>query len=557
MSAVVPLQTQVIGALPVIQAYFDKLQLAETIDRLVPWEGEVPLGTLTEILIANRLLGPKPLYRLGEWAEQVGLTGFYQLDAAQLNDDLFGRALERLARHAPDAEAALVLRAVKEFDLDLSQIHYDITTAEFFGAYQHYVQPPVAADGQQSQEVPAPDYQPPQPTYGRSKSGRKNLKQVQLGLDVLGDGAVPVGHTVLDGNTAEVTTYQANFKRLKTVLPTSRFLLITDSKGDTEDNLLRIKAEGCEFLCTGVFSPALQQRYLKLRDKMHKIDYYPKSQEQLAPSERDKYTAHEVQELLQGQVDGQKVRLRYRLIFVWSEARARQQGQTRERHLGKIREEFTKVARNLNKYTLKTQQAIVARLEKAKARYSEGTLFHYELRQRGQQFHLSWWLDEEELRQCKELEGVYVLKTNRSRAKHPVVEVVRTYKEQSHVEKRISHIKGPLAVTPAFLENPQRIAGLLAVVVWALLTMSLMERQVRRGLRGKAMFGLYPEGRPCRAPSGPTILGCFSTLCVVVFLEASSSRRQLAQLTPLQRHLLDLLGVLETDLHCYARAAPS
>lgn len=555
MSAVVPLQTQVLGALPVIQAYFDKLDFADTIDRFVPWRGEVPLGILTEILVANRLLGPSPLYRLGEWAEQAGLTGFYQLGAEQLNDDLFGRALERLAQHAHDAEAALVLRAVKEFDLDLSQVHYDITTVELFGAYQAYAQSPVPTDGQETQESPASDYQPPQPTYGRSKSGRKNLKQVQLGLNVLGDGAIPVGHTALDGNTAEATTHQANLKRLKATLPTSRFLLITDSKGDTEEYLLRIKAGNCEFLCTGAFTPALQQRYLKLRDKMHRIDYYPKSQESLQPHERDEYQAHEVEELLQGEVDGRQVRLRYRLIFVHSSARARQQSQTRERHTSKIREEFAKVERNLNKYKLKTQQDIVARLEKAKGRYVEGTLFHYEVQEQEGQFQLNWWLDEKELQQWKELEGVYVLKTNRSRSRYPVVEVVRTYKEQTHVERRISHIKGPLAVAPAFLENPQRIAGLLAVVVWALLTMSLLERQVRRQAGGKPLFGLYPEGRPCQAPSGPTILRCFSTLCVVIFLSGHSPRRQLAQPTSLQLYLLDLLGILETDLRCYARCA--
>jgi transposase len=340
------------------------------------------------------------------------------------------------------------------------------------------------------------------------------------------------------------------------VLPTSRFLLISDSKGDTAENLLRVQAEGCEFLCTGAFTPALQQRYLQLKDKMHQINYYPEGQEHLQPAERDEYKAHEVTERLEGKVDGRLVRLRYRLIFVYSQSRARQQRQTRERHVAKIREEFEKVQRNLNKYQLKTQQAIVARLEKAKARYGEGALFHYELQEQDGQFQLSWRLDEKGLRQRQELEGVYVLKTNRSRTRHPVAEVVRTYKGQTHVEKRISHIKGPLAVTPAFLENPQRIAGLLAVVVWALLMMSLLERQVRRGLRGKPLFGLYPEGRPCRAPSGPTILGCFSDLCVVVFLGGGAQRRQLPQLTALQRHLLNLLGVLETDLHCYARAAP-
>jgi transposase len=555
VSAPGPVQTQVIGALPLVQAFFDQLDFADTIDRLVPWQGDVPLGALTEVLVANRLLGPKPLYRLADWADQAGLTGFYQLTAPQLNDDRFGRALERIAEHAHEIEAALVLKAVRQFGLDLSQVHYDLTSVELYGAYQDYLRPPEPALDQQAHQAPAPGYQPPLPSYGKSKSGRKNLKQVQLGLNVLGDGAVPVGHTVLDGNTAEATTHPANLKRLKAVLPCSKFLLITDSKGDTQDNLLRVKAGNGEFLCTGAFTPQLQQRYLRLQDKMHRIDYHPKSQERLAEQQRDEYRAHEVQELLVGQVDGQQVRLRYRLIFVFSSARARQQSQTRERHVGKIRLEFAKVQKNINKYKLKSYEAIVARLEKAKGRYAEGALFRYEVMGQAGAFVLSWRLDEQELLKWKQLEGVYVLKTNQSRRARPVVEVISTYKEQANVEKRISHIKGPLAVTPAFLENPKRIAGLLAVVVWALLVMALMERQVRRGLSGKPLLGLYPEGRPCQAPSGPTILGCFSTLCVVIFLGGISPRRQLAQLTPLQRYLLELLGVLETDLYCYARSS--
>src|SRR5262245_56182573 len=193
MSALVPLQTQVIGALPVIHAFLEQLGFADTIDQVVPWEGEVPLGALAEILVINRLSAPKPLYRLGEWAEQVGLTDFYQLSAAQLNDDRFGRALERLARYAPDVEVALALRAVRRFGLDLATIHYDLTSIELYGAYQQYTQPaPAPAAGEPAQaQAAAPDYRPPKPTYGRSKSGRKNLKQVQLALNVLGDGAVP------------------------------------------------------------------------------------------------------------------------------------------------------------------------------------------------------------------------------------------------------------------------------------------------------------------------------------------------------------------------------
>jgi hypothetical protein len=43
---------------------------------------------------------------------------------------------------------------------------------------------------------------------------------------------------------------------------------------------------------------------------------------------------------------------------------------------------------------------------------------------------------------------------------------------------------------------------LLCILVWALMVMALMERQTRRSLKGKPMYGLYPENRPSPAPTG-------------------------------------------------------
>src|SRR5215813_9264286 len=166
MDAHTRFQTQIVGALPAIAHYFEQLDLAATIDELVPWEGDVPLGTLVEVLIANRLLQPKALFRVGPWAQAAAVTDAYGVTAEQLNDDRLGRALERLAAHAPDIQAALVLKAIERFDLDVTQVHYDLTTVELYGAY----------------EVEAPEGQTPPtplPTYGRTRSGRKHIKQVQ------------------------------------------------------------------------------------------------------------------------------------------------------------------------------------------------------------------------------------------------------------------------------------------------------------------------------------------------------------------------------------------
>ncbi len=521
--------TQIVDALPAVVHYFEQLDLAATIDGLVPREGDVPLGTLVEILIANRLLQPKAPFRVGQWAQTAALTDYYGLTAAQLNDDRLGRALERLAAHAPTIQAALVLKAIERFELDVTQIHYDITTVALYGAYDR---------------GPAEDQTPPMPAHGRTKSGRKHVKQVQLGLDVAADGAVPVGHLPLDGNAAEVTTHLENLKRLSRTLPKGKLLYIADTKLDMPDNLLAITARKGQFLCGGVLMPPLQERYPGLRDDLRPVDYYPQSQAQLPPERRDRYRAAEVTELLEGVVDGKTIRLNYRLIFVWSGSKARQQAKTRERHTAKIRAEFEAVQRNLGRYSPTTTGAIVRRLEAAKGKYAEGEVFTYRLaRDRTGGFHLAWEIDAEALQRRQDLEGVYVLKTDLPKSTHPTAEVLRTYKEQSHVERRFHHLGGPLAVAPMFLKDPERIAGLLCILVWALMVLALMERQVRRELKGRPLYGLYPEGRPSPAPTGPALIQGLSGLCIVIVREGEAITRQLAEPDPTQHRILQLLKI--------------
>src|SRR5262249_47490220 len=195
----------------------------------------------------NRLLQPKALFRIGQWAQAAAVTDYYGLTAEQLNDDRLGRALERLAEHAPEIQAALVLEAIEQFELDVTQIHYDLPTGELFGA----------SEAETAEDQPPPT---PLPTYGRTKSGRKHIKRVQLGLDVTGDGGVPVGHLPLDGNAGEVTSHLDNLKLLARTLPKGKLLYISDTKLDAPKNLLAIAARKGQFLCGGVFLPQLHER---------------------------------------------------------------------------------------------------------------------------------------------------------------------------------------------------------------------------------------------------------------------------------------------------------
>lgn len=537
MDAHTRFDTARVGAMPLIAAMFDKIGLRSTVNEFVPYEGDVDLGTLVEVMVLNRLLQPKAMFRIGDWAEDASVTDYYGLTVEQLNDDRLGRALERIAQHGDTVQVALVLSAIDKFELDVSQIHYDITSVELYGAYE-------TKDDEPSK---------PHPTYGRTKSGRKNVKQIQQGLSVSADGGVPLCQTPLDGNTSESDTHQANLDKLEQTIPKHDFLYVADTKLDTNQNLLDIASRKGKFLCGGAAHPSLKDRFLKLRRKLCKIDYCSKSQLHLPKDKQDIYKATETKVVVTGKVDGKEVRLKYRLIFVWSERKARDEAKTRQRHIEKIREEFDKIVRNLNKFSLKTEDAIVRRLEKAKGKYSEGSVFEYTLSKRKGKFCLSYHTNTQAITRLKQLEGLFILKTNLPKTRNPLASVLEKYRDQTKVEGRFSNLKGPLAVAPMFLKKPERMAGLLYILVWALMVSSLMERGVRRQLNGQPMYGLYPENRPSPSPTSRAIFECFENLAIVIIKHRGEVTRRLADLTPTQREIVNLLGIPPAAIKTFKR----
>jgi transposase len=537
MDATTRFDTARVGAMPLICSMFDQLGLSDAVNQLVPYKGDVELGSLVEVMVLNRLLRPKAMFKIGQWAEKASVTDYFGLTAEQLNDDRLGRALERIAEHGDQVQAALVLSAINEFDLDVSQIHYDITSVELYGAYE------------------TDDEQPPSPVpaYGRTKSGRKNVKQIQQGLSVSADGGVPICQTPLDGNVNESGTHHDHLKKLDQTIAKCDFLYVADTKLDTKENLLNIAARNGRFLCGGAAQPQLKERFLKLRRKLCKINYCSKSQRDWPLEKRDQYKAVECEEVMTGKVDGKEVCLKYRLIFVWSERKARDEAKTRDRHIAKIREEFDKVVENLNKFSLKTEDAVIRRLEKAKAKYNEGSVFEYDLTKSKGKLQLKYHVDSKALSRLRQLEGLFILKTNLPKSANPLARVLEKYRDQTCVERRFSNIKGPLAVTPMFLKKPERMAGLLYILVWALMVSALMERGVRRSLNGEPMYGLYPENRPSPSPTCRAIFECFEDLAIVIMKHRGETHRRLADLTPTQREIVNLLGIPPASLRTYKR----
>ena len=120
------------------------------------------------------------------------------------------------------------------------------------------------------------------------------------------------------------------------------------------------------------------------------------------------------------------------------------------------------------------------------------------------------------------------------------------YKRQPTIEKRFEQLKTDFAVSPVWLKDVRRIEGLLHVYFIALLVESLLERELRRGMKreGLEALPLYPESRPCRCPTARRVIDLFESVQRhTLETTAGETTTAVTELTPLQRQVLRLLGV--------------
>jgi hypothetical protein len=80
-----------------------------------------------------------------------------------------------------------------------------------------------------------------------------------------------------------------------------------------------------------------------------------------------------------------------------------------------------------------------------------------------------------------------------------------------------------------------------------------MERQVRRELAGKPMYGLYPENRPSKAPTGVRLIEAFEYLCVVVVTQGGQTRRHPGELDSTQREIIKHLKLPSEEFTTFKR----
>lgn len=510
--------------------YCHRLDLAGIIDRACPIREDVAIlthGQVIEALVANRLTSPAPMVRIAQWARSWAVEETFGIDPAALNDDRIARALDAIAPELDRVVGSVGAQAIAAFGIDVSHCHWDMTSISLYGAYEHT-----------EDEFAAPK-------FGHPKDRRPDLKQVQAGLAVTGDGGVPIVHRAFDGGAGEVSQVVPAMTALRKIAGPRQFLLVGDSKLISYGNVRDMITAGVEFIAPAskTYVPARVLAGLDL-DTSIEVDYTAQRDAGTPAAQRGRWRVVEDAMTMTGPHKKDPV-LTVRRVFVHSTARAHAAATARAKKLDRARDDLDRLARGLGSRHYPDEKAVAERVTAiARARRVVAYL-RTEIGTNPQTGKpaLSWSFDQDAIDAEAATDGWYALLSTLP-SEVTAAEVLIRYKGQEVVERRYSAFKGPLAVAPMFLKTNRRIAALITVICLALLVFCLIERAVRAAIAPEVrMAGLTPGLKT--KPTGRLI---FHALGGLRLIPASGGRPAIIPRPgPVQARLLDLLAVDPTQ----------
>lgn len=480
-------------------------------------------GQVIEALIANRLTSPTPLVHVADWAGAFAVPEVFSLAADTLNDDRVGRALDAIAPELAGIVGSVGVAAIVAFGVDVSRIHWDMTSISLFGVY------------------PDPDDRFAQPRWGHPKDRRVDLKQIQTGFGVTADGALPIFHRVFDGGAGEVAQVVPAMQALRRIAGQRRFLMIGDSKLVSYDNLAALTKANVTFIAPAgknyVPTTVLAARDLGAATP---VDYIAQRDQGTHPAERGTWRVSEDRMTLTGKRKTDPV-LTLRRVFVYSSARAGAARVARDKKLDRARADLHRLSNGLGGRHYPAAKEVTERTRAiGRARKVTGYLTSQVGTGPTGKPTLTWSFDQTAIDADAAADGWYALLPDLDPAHADTAQVLLRYKGQETVERRNRNVKGPLAVAPIFLKNNRRIEALISVICLALLIFALVERAVRLALNPDVKLAGLWAGRPAK-PTAELIFTALSDLQLIP--ATATTQAQIPQPTPLQARLLQLLDV--------------
>ena len=550
-----------VAHLPLILGVLRRLEVATLIDRLIPPHPAHGLscGRGVAAWVLAILDGPHARYKVGTRLAERGMVPLLQLGLTRtaLNDYRLGHILDALfAATLNQVFSVVALKALEVYAIPTPWLHQDTTTMRLYGAY---------ADEPQSPEAP-------HPAYGQSKDGRDDLQQVLLSLGVSGDGGLPLRVGLRDGNRSDsVETPLAIEECLALGLDGVRGI-VADSKAYSRRTLGFCLEQGLGLVTLVPRTCAVRQALEAWGQQQSALPLLVEKPGRTKAEAPRRWHGQSVMRQVEVEYsNGRVAQEELRFVVVHASQLAQQQTQTYTAAQGK---EAVAGADHVRQVQARWF-ACLPDAEAAIAAYEGQGPGHRGRRPRPWRYHAVRYrsmadtrrtrrarrggpakmdppplesgyrlvVEGEALANLEEDNGWTVLATTVSAEGCADGEILQAYQDQHTTgEPSFRWIKNPAAITPVWLEKPERIAALAMLTVLGLLVSSVIQRQVRLYLRTHDQQIPGNKGLTA-APTTAVVVALFAQVALVQLWIDAQEVAQLAGVQPPHRLVCDALGL--------------
>jgi transposase len=366
---------------------------------------------LSEVMTLNRLIFPLSEHATPDWLRRTAVGDILGTEFSTLTEDALYRNLDTLHPHREQIERELAEREKQLFNLDETIYLYDLTSTYFEGQ---------AMRNRQAKR-------------GYSRDQRPDGKQVLVGLVLDGDG-FPKAHESFEGNRQDRSTVPEILERLKKRTGTPPGATVVVDRGMAyEENLAQIRAQGLHYIVAG--RQAERDAWLA---ELEADDWEEVSR---TPSPRNPHQ-HKSRVQMKRRQQGHEV-----YVLCLSAGREEKDRAIRQTHEHRLLEDLEALRRRIEKGQLKETAKIyqgIGRLQERHPRVAR----YYRIAYDAAQKRLTWQEDTGKKAIAEQLDGSYVLKTDRQELSAD--EIWRTYTLLTRVEAAFRAMKSPLMERPIF-----------------------------------------------------------------------------------------------------------
>lgn len=554
-----------VDEIPLLIYWLLKMQVDVIIDRVLPPPhgnrqglsyGQLALLFIVYVIYrrTHRLSG------MEEWlAHHQGLlqqiTG-WSIQVKDGTDDRLGDLLSELGAEESRAEQLqqqLGQHLIQAYRLPTERARYDTTS---FSVHHTPDEQGKAAEGWLA--------------FGHSKDRRPDLLQFKQGLGTLDPAGVPLYTTTVPGNSADDPMYLPAWRQMSQIMGHRHFLFIADNKAAALLSRGQIDAEQGTYLfplpMTGKTPEVLRAWVLQPPAEPEAIVLPDRQADQGKAVQVGQGFVMELGLYVQLE-EGQP---RHHWLERWLVTRSDKLAQRRQVDLeNRLQQAEAELSRLAQKSKATATDLAAAAQKVLERRRVVGLLtvtinetITQQVRQLGPgrpgpnrptqlvqlcQTSLTVCRQLAAIAEAQQLAGWRIHVTNAAPEQLSLSQAIAYYRDEYLVEHGLHRFKrGSLPVLPLFVQIPERIRGLMLLLLMALQALTLLEFVAHQHLaqQGETMTGLVP-GNPKMKTAQPSAERLLARFTGLHWMGQGTEGRLVEELTPLQIRILQVLGIPE------------